>query len=215
MGWPVAERLRRFALVEGNGDAHAGDAVFLREVVQCAAPAAADVQHLHSGLELQLASDQVELVLLGFVQRLGAPPIATAIDHALVQHGAEQVVAAVVVAFADLERAPASLKVHEPRLQREEYVAYGLDAPMEPGAISTADHLVELFAVPPTVHVSFADAQLALGENSGIKRFVVHLNVPRAVAVDTNITGCQELFQSFSIPLRTHVRIDAFWSPGY
>ena len=152
-------------------------------------------------------------MLLGLVQGFGAPPIAATVEHALVEHRLEQIVTEIVVMLGDLEGARASLEVHEPRLQREQDVAGRLDAPMKPGAKSAADHFRDLFAVPPTVHVAFADAELALGENPGVERFVVDLNVPRTVAVDPNIGDIQNRFQSFSIPLRTHVKVVARWPP--
>ena len=61
-------------------------------------PAAADVQEGVPRLDLELAADQVHLVVLGLLERVGgASEVSGGIHHALAQEGSEEVVAAVVV----------------------------------------------------------------------------------------------------------------------
>ena len=57
------------ACVAGQGDAERRDAVLAHRVTHHPAPAAADVQQAHSGLQRRASGDQVELVLLRLLQR--------------------------------------------------------------------------------------------------------------------------------------------------
>ena len=62
------------------------------------------------GAQAKLAADQVELGFLRRVQRADrtarrVAPVAAAVDHALAEHGAIEIVAEVVMALADLEAA--------------------------------------------------------------------------------------------------------------
>ena len=69
-----------------------------------AAPAAADVQHAHARLQLELARDQIELRALGLLERLRAPrEDRAAVGHRLVEEQREELVADVVV-VADRRR---------------------------------------------------------------------------------------------------------------
>ena len=192
-------------LVPGNGDADARDPERFGEVVQRPTPPAADIEHLHAGLKPQFARDQIELVFLRFVEPCGVFPIGAAVDHALVQHRAEQVLTEIVVALADLKRACLALEIHQPGLHTVEGIGERPDTPINTGAIGAAGHFVNLLALPPGVHIAFADPQHAVGEDSGIEFFVTDLDVPGAVTVNADIAGCQDRLQSFSIALRSHV----------
>ena len=50
-----------------------------------------------------------------------------------------------------------------------------------------ADHVIEGLAVPPTVHVGFACAEIAVGENPVEQRLVSNLHVPGPIAVKPDI----------------------------
>ncbi len=102
-------------LLLADGDAQAGNAVAFRGKLQKPAPARADIEHAHARLKADLAADEVELGLLRRVQRRRLGPIAAGIDHAPVQHGGVEIIAEIVVPFADLAYAQA-LQVQEPRL---------------------------------------------------------------------------------------------------
>ena len=63
-----------------------------------ASPAAADVEHALSLAEAELPADQLELGLLGLLERLGAArEVRAAVGHRLVQEKGEELVADVVV----------------------------------------------------------------------------------------------------------------------
>src|SRR3546814_3891296 len=95
----------------------ATDAVALRRELQRLAPAAADVEHAHPLAQPELAADQVELGFLRIIEVLRLAPVAAAVDQALAEHGAVEVVAQVVVALADLVTASSGLQVEQARTQ--------------------------------------------------------------------------------------------------
>ena len=46
---------------------------------------------------------------------------------------------------------------------------------------------VELIAIPVAIHVGLAETELAVCQHSGEEPFVVHANVPRALASDSDV----------------------------
>src|SRR5690606_34715275 len=89
----------------------ATDAVAFSGEFQRFAPAATDVEDVHAGAQAELAADQIQFVDLRGIQCLRGFPITTTVDKTLAQHGMEQVVAEIVVAFADLEGTASALQV--------------------------------------------------------------------------------------------------------
>src|SRR3546814_12459401 len=77
----------------------------------------ADVEHAHPLAQPELAADQVELGFLRIIEVLRLAPVAAAVDQALAEHGAVEVVAQVVVALADLVTAASGLQVEQARTQ--------------------------------------------------------------------------------------------------
>src|SRR5690606_30513782 len=115
----AAEFAGEFRLLNGNGDADATDAVAFGSEFQRFTPAATDVEHVHAGAQAELAADQVKLVGLRGIQRVRGFPITTTVDKALAQHGMEQVIAEIVVAFANLEGTASALQVAQLGLEPE------------------------------------------------------------------------------------------------
>jgi hypothetical protein len=105
-------------LLFGNSNPHNLHPVAFGQVLGCAAPATADVEHAHAGLQIQLAGNEIQLGFLGLVQGLRPPiPIGTAIDQAAIQHGLVEVVAEVVVALANHKCPLAPLAVDKVTVQ--------------------------------------------------------------------------------------------------
>lgn len=95
------------------GDAGAAHAAVFGGVAEQAAPAATDVQQVHAGTQVQLAADQFELGLLRRREVGGVLPVAAGVGHARVQHRRVEIVAEVVVAFADLPGATRRLPIQQ------------------------------------------------------------------------------------------------------
>ena len=58
---------------------------------------------------------------------------------------------------------------------------------IEPRTECTAAHLIEGVTIPPAVHVGLAQAESSAGEDATEKALIVHLKIPRALAVKKNI----------------------------
>jgi hypothetical protein len=96
-------------LVAAQRDTDDVDVVALNRALQSAAPAAADVEQRHPGLEVQLAQRQIELGVLRLFQRhVVALEVGAAVGPGLVLKQAEEVVGEVVM----------GLDVFRPRLGR-------------------------------------------------------------------------------------------------
>ena len=147
----------------GDGDADDGALVFFCDVLGGAAPAAPYVQDAHVWLELEFAADEVYFGFLGFIQGVGGFPVAAAVGHSGIEHGAVQVVSDVVVAFADDPRPGFVLHVEQECADEVPGEDFCNDGAVEAGLEQFGHHLVQPLAVPPVVHVALAQSQGALG----------------------------------------------------
>ena len=190
-GKPGTTLAREVRLLPGDGQAHAAHAVVLGEVAQGLAPAAADVEHTHARRELQLARDQVELGDLRGVELGRLAPISAAVDQARAQHGAVEIVAQVVVALADLERAPPALAVEQPRTQGVPAVGPADDGLLQPRAQQAREHLVQRLAVPGAFHVGLAKCERAVTQQAGKHARVVDTHVPGVRPVYKDVGPCK------------------------
>src|SRR5678816_3287014 len=77
-------------------DAGDRDAVALGGKRREAAPAAAQVEHAHAGLQPDLAAHQIELGVLRLVERLGVLPVRAGVEQAAAEHRLVEIVADVV-----------------------------------------------------------------------------------------------------------------------
>ena len=164
----------------------------LGEVAQGLAPAAADVEHTHARRELQLARDQVELGDLRGVEVGRFAPVSAAVDQALAEHGAVEIVAQVVMALADLEGAPAALAIEQPRTQGVPAVGPADDGLIQPRTQQAREHLVQRLAVPGTIHVGLAERERAVPQQAGKHAGIVDAHVPGARPVDKHVGACKD-----------------------
>src|SRR3546814_309909 len=143
-----------------------------------------------------LAADQVELGFLRIIEVLRLAPVAAAVDQALAEHGAVEVVAQVVVALADLVTAASGLQVEQARTQCGADVGGAGHAFLDAGVEQVVQEAVERASVPPAVHVALAELERAPGHQPRRQVRVVDLHVPVAVAVDADIGVGQQGLQS-------------------
>ena len=190
---PGAEPLAEFDLALRHGQADDLHPVMLDGVAGEGAPADADVEHAHSGFELQFAAEQFELVALRRRQIARPPPIAAGIGHVRVEHDLEQIVAGVVMALADLERAAARTERVELEEERLRECRADFDMLREIGAIGAFDQEIDALAIEPARHVGLAEADGALAQHALIGARIAHLQVPWPLAVDCDISLRQEI----------------------
>ena len=188
-------------LLGGEGDAGDVGAVALGHEAREAAPAAADVEDGHAGVEFEFAADEVELGLLGLVEGAGAvAPEGAGVDHAAVEHGLVELVAAVVVAVDVVGGAAAVLEVGDAGPEAAEpgapVVAEGI---ADVGVGGAGGEFVEGVAVPPALDVGLAEAEGALGEDAAPEAGVVDAEIPRAVAVDADIRPVEQFPEAVDI----------------
>ena len=107
----LAQLAAQRRLLGRDGHARAADAVAFGGVLHEAAPAAANVEHMHARLQAQLLADEFQLVLLGFVQVAGAFPEGAGVGHATVEHGRVKCIAQVVMLMPNLPGAVFGLQV--------------------------------------------------------------------------------------------------------
>src|SRR3546814_3584324 len=84
-------------------------------------------------------------------------PVAAAVDQALAEHGAVEVVAQVVVALADLVTAASGLQVEQARTQCGADVGGAGRAFLDAGVEQVEQESVERACVPPAVPVALAE----------------------------------------------------------
>ena len=102
-----------FLLFGRNGYADHADAVVLRHKIRQTAPATADIQHTHAGLQLQFLANQTQFILLGFFEGCRLFPVGAGVLHEGIQHAAEQIVTEVVVLFAHDPRPLFALQIEQ------------------------------------------------------------------------------------------------------
>ncbi len=124
-----------------------------------ASPATADIQHAHSAPAADFARDQVELCFLRLSQCRRVLPVGAAVNHSRIEHPLVEIVTEVVVTLANDVRASRALHVVESRAERQKKRARGTQVFFDIDTKNTRQHLVELVAVPPAVHIGLAGAK--------------------------------------------------------
>ena len=180
----AAEVAGEFCLLNGNGDADATDAVAFGGEFQRFPPAATDVEHVHAGAQAELAADQIQFVDLRGIQCSRGFPITATVDKALAEHGMEQVVAEIVVAFADLEGTASALQVAQLGLDPEARIVDFCAAFVDVRIEQTEEEGIERHGIPLPIHVGLAQAERAMRDHACIEVFVMHADVPGCIAID-------------------------------
>lgn len=88
-------------LLGGDGHADNADLVISRHILGEPAPSTADIQYPHPRLKLQLTTDEVQFSLLRRFEGLRLFPVSAGILHVGVKHSAEEIVAEIVMLFAN------------------------------------------------------------------------------------------------------------------
>ena len=153
----IAARLGHLLLFGGDGHADNAHLVISRHIFGKTAPAAADIQHSHAWLELQLTADEIQLILLRGFEGLRLFPVTAGILHVGIQHPAEKIVAEVIVLFADNPGAFFTLQVKQASACDAECVFEMMrELFFQPGAEHFMEEYIQTLAVPPAVHIAFA-----------------------------------------------------------
>ena len=171
-------RLRIFQLFLGQGDAGYVRPRDLVDVPRHATPAAADIEHALSRLEIELGGDMGELGLLRGIEahrrigEIGAGILAVGIEEQLVKPVVEIImvgdVALRAVAQIDLPQPP-----RDPRVppQREPHRVVTVPAQVEGDEIEQATDIAGLDH-QPSIHIGFRRAQRRV-DRDGARRAVV------------------------------------------
>ena len=151
------------------------------------APAAADVEHPHAGLETQLLADQLQLGLLRLVQRVRAFPVAAGVSHARAEHGLIEIIAKIVVSLADLPGALGVLAVEDALAQHGKKQAQRFHLPIQLRPQDVGEEIVELVRIPVAVHVGFSQAEAAARDDplQHVRR--MKLDVPGAGPIELDV----------------------------
>jgi hypothetical protein len=142
----------------------------------------------------ELATDQLELVLLGLVDVGRVAPVAARVTHGGSESGLEQLVAEIVMLLGDFARAALRLNVDEPAAHVVPHAGPAL-ADIRLEMFHPADEFVEPFAVPPSIHVGLTQPERALQQDTTEQPIVVDLDVKGLRAVDRDAGGGEQLFR--------------------
>ena len=89
---------------------------------------------------------------------------------------------------ADFSGAPESLLVREKRGEKCPDIGKSkCETLLDPGTNGAATHLVQRLAIPPTIHVGFAETKRPGSKDAAKEALVMHLYVPGAPTVDANV----------------------------
>ncbi|CAH1745578.1 protein of unknown function [Thauera humireducens] len=89
--------------------------------------------------------------------------------------------------LADLPGATQALQVEQARAQSLHHQRRGSHLLVEAGEQHAGDEFVDLIAIPPALHVAFAQAEAAARQDAFRGLRVVDAHVPRALAVDLDV----------------------------
>jgi hypothetical protein len=174
---------------------HAGysSAIALGHELRGSSPAAADVEDPHPSLEPQLARDEVELRLLRRIQRAHVLPVGARVDHAGVEHALVKVIAEIIVLLPHLEGAAPALHVDQVGRESQHHPAGRAQVLLDIRPEDASQHLVQLLAVPPAIHVGLAGAEGALREYPLEEALIVYPDVPRTRSVYFDVGALEQL----------------------
>src|SRR5437867_5487532 len=159
-----------------------------------AAPAAADVQQAQAGSQTQPLANPIQLPQLRRVEIVALGEERTGILHIRIEHRFEKIVAQIVMHPADFSGAWESLLVRDKRGEKCPDIGKSkFETLLEPGTNGAATHLIQRVAVPPAIHVGFPETERPGSQDSAKEARVMHLYVPGASAVDTNVREREEI----------------------
>src|SRR6266436_9594171 len=132
-----------------------------------AAPAAADVQQAQPGSQTQPLANPIQLPQLRGGEIVAFSEQRTGILHIRIEHCFEKIVAQIVMHPADFSGASESLLVRDKRGEKCPDIGKSkFETLLEPGTNGAATHLIQRVAVPPAVHVGFAETERTGSQDS-------------------------------------------------
>ena len=165
-------------LLLGQRDAGDVDVLELREIERHVAPAAADVEDLQAGLEIELGRDQPQLVLLRLLQALVVvEEVGAGVLHALVEEQLVEVVAEVVVVRDVLLRLAdriGLLEALQPQRHLAQHLLHRVRGERQAVDGKQRQEIPErrVLEAQAAVHVGFAGVELGIEEQLAIERAV-------------------------------------------
>ena len=164
-------------------------------------PTTSNIQHLHSRLELQFGAYHLHLCNLCLIKATGRFPESTAVIHVRIEHLLENVIADIVMLLAYLKRPGATLAVKQAKADEVNKKAKVIaDLVFKAGPKTPRDHLIKRFAIPPAIHIGFAQPQRAIPRNSQEKIRVMHLHIPGVWPIDLNTRRLKHLLKALLNP---------------
>src|SRR6266568_4113841 len=142
-------------------------------------PAAADVQQAEAGSQTQPFANPIQFPQLRRGEIVAFGEERTGILHIRIEHCFEEIVAQIVMQPADFSGAPASLLVREKRGEQCPDIGKSkCEMLLESAANCAATHLIKRIAVPPAIHIGFAEAERPGSEDPAKEARVMNLYVP-------------------------------------
>ena len=145
-----------------------------------------------AGLQIELAADQVHLLLLRPVEIVGARVVPAGVVLVPAEELAEEIVIEVVVPLGDAQRALARLVVAGAPEERGREVVEAPEAPLQPAVEEPISEILEIGAAPPPVHVGLAEAERSLEQRLAVKGRVMDDDVPGPPAVGADVDGAED-----------------------
>src|SRR5947199_10029682 len=162
------------------------------------APAIADIQQPEARSETKPLANPIQLVHLRRCEIVALGEERTRILHIRVEHRFEKIVAQIVMHPADFSGAPESLLVRENRGEQCPDIGKSkCETLLELGTNGAATHFIQRVAVPPAIHIGFAETESPGSQDSAKEALVMHLYVPGANAVDANVRQREEIGHHF------------------
>ncbi len=175
-------------LLFGDVVSHHRDAVLFGSIFGKAAPPAAEFQNSHAGVCADFPTDEVQLGFLRFVEGLGIRPIGAGVVQAFIEHRPVEVIAQVVMPLCHLASPGCGLAVEKPGPEdMPDHAQVFFDGLPQIGPQNPIDKSIDRCAVPPAIHVGFAQTQRCIPEHPAVKAFIVHLDVPWLVTVECDL----------------------------
>jgi len=160
------------------------------------APAASDIEQFHTRFEGELVENEAQLVFLRHSQIPGAVPEGATVYHVRVEHSPEEIIAGVIMTFADGEGASRLLQVYECALEIFHGSGKGDQLLIDAAGENSEKQLFEIVALPPALHIGLSKAEVSLENRFSEHTAVKNPDVPGVSAVDGDVRSIEKVFES-------------------
>jgi hypothetical protein len=155
-------------------------------------PATTDVQQAQARSQTQPLANPIQLPQLRLGEIVARGEERTRILHIRIEHCFKKIVAQIVMQTTDFTGAFGRLLVCEKRGEQCPDIGKSkFETLLQSCANGTVTHLIQRIAVPPILHIGFAETERSGSQDSAKEASVMHLNVPGPSAVGANV-GARE-----------------------